>query len=334
MLAAAPGPGKRVVGGEADAGAGAVGPAGAARTGRPEAWWWRAHCAAVAEYVPDICRRMRRNEKEAAAADGRGRMPMQGVPANGLLRAELVGWLVELQYKFCLGTETLFLAVDLLDRFLLRAVSVRRGRHWQLVGATALWIVAKFEDERSLRIADVARVTACRREDVRRAEVSILAAVEFRIYRTTAVHFLRWFQVTHGCTVALRDLAQCLLELALVDGRMLGTCSPSHLTASAVMLGSRLLAKARWSAPGQAGRARRRAERLFERCAKGLCGLLEATGRRELWAVRAKFAASPFHGALATGGAARAAASASAAPLPGLAKRRRVGEWPRAASSS
>jgi G2/mitotic-specific cyclin 2 len=59
------------------------------------------------------------------------------------MRAMLVDWMVDVHAKFRLGPESLFLAVNVLDRYLgLRQVTRKR---FQLCGACALLIAAKFE---------------------------------------------------------------------------------------------------------------------------------------------------------------------------------------------
>ena len=59
------------------------------------------------------------------------------------MRAILVDWLIEVQENFELFHGTLYLAVQLTDRYLCRA-QVKR-EYVQLVGATCMLIAAKFE---------------------------------------------------------------------------------------------------------------------------------------------------------------------------------------------
>lgn len=60
------------------------------------------------------------------------------------MRGILVDWLVEVHQKFRLLPETLFLAVNIIDRFLsLRVCSLPK---LQLVGITALFIASKYEE--------------------------------------------------------------------------------------------------------------------------------------------------------------------------------------------
>lgn len=59
------------------------------------------------------------------------------------MRTILVDWLIEVQENFELFHETLYLAVQLTDRYLAKR-DVKR-EYLQLVGATSMLIAAKFE---------------------------------------------------------------------------------------------------------------------------------------------------------------------------------------------
>ena len=63
---------------------------------------------------------------------------------NTSMRATLVDWLVEFSQKYKLVPETLFLAVNYIDRFLSQRAVPRRKL--QLVGITCLLIAAKYEE--------------------------------------------------------------------------------------------------------------------------------------------------------------------------------------------
>src|SRR4051794_22875269 len=60
------------------------------------------------------------------------------------MRGILVDWLIEVHHKFRLLPETLFLAINVVDRFLsLRVVSLQK---LQLVGLTSLFVASKYEE--------------------------------------------------------------------------------------------------------------------------------------------------------------------------------------------
>ena len=60
------------------------------------------------------------------------------------MRATLISWLVEVHLKFKLMPETLYIAVNILDRYCEKQVVSRED--FQLVGVTALFIAAKYEE--------------------------------------------------------------------------------------------------------------------------------------------------------------------------------------------
>ena len=60
------------------------------------------------------------------------------------MRSILVDWLVDVHLKFKLLPETLFITINLIDRFLEKS-KVTKTR-LQLVGVTALFIASKYEE--------------------------------------------------------------------------------------------------------------------------------------------------------------------------------------------
>lgn len=73
------------------------------------------------------------------------------------MRAILVDWLIEVHYKFKLIPETLFLTINLVDRFLGK-VQVPRCQ-LQLVGVTAMMVASKYEEIYPPEINDFAFIT-------------------------------------------------------------------------------------------------------------------------------------------------------------------------------
>ena len=63
---------------------------------------------------------------------------------NEKMRAILVDWLVEVHLKFKLMPETLYLTVNLIDRYLEKE-KIKRSQ-LQLVGVTAMFIASKYEE--------------------------------------------------------------------------------------------------------------------------------------------------------------------------------------------
>ncbi|OVF10164.1 putative G2/mitotic-specific cyclin [Clavispora lusitaniae] len=63
------------------------------------------------------------------------------------MRPYLLDFLIELHQSFRMQPATLFLCVNIIDRYCAKRIVFKR--HYQLVGCTALWIAAKYEDKKS-----------------------------------------------------------------------------------------------------------------------------------------------------------------------------------------
>ena len=60
------------------------------------------------------------------------------------MRAILIDWLVEVHMKFRLVPETLYLCVNIIDRYC--SIQEVRRSQLQLVGVTALFLACKYEE--------------------------------------------------------------------------------------------------------------------------------------------------------------------------------------------
>lgn len=63
---------------------------------------------------------------------------------NESMRAILVDWLVDVHRKFDLSVETLYLTINIIDRFL--AIKTVPRRELQLVGISAMLMASKYEE--------------------------------------------------------------------------------------------------------------------------------------------------------------------------------------------
>lgn len=63
---------------------------------------------------------------------------------NEKMRSILIDWLVEVHVKFDLSPETLYLTINLIDRFL--SLKTVPRRELQLLGVSALLIASKYEE--------------------------------------------------------------------------------------------------------------------------------------------------------------------------------------------
>lgn len=102
------------------------------------------------------------------------------------MRAVLVDWLVEVADDFKLTTETLYLAVAYVDRFLSRRVIARE--ELQLLGITCLLVAAKYEEINPPPVERFAYVTdsACSADDIVTVEAEVARALDFKLSMPTA----------------------------------------------------------------------------------------------------------------------------------------------------
>jgi hypothetical protein len=154
---------------------------------------------------------------------------------NGMMRAILVDWLVEVHMKFRLMPETLYLSINIIDRYLSQ-VQVERQK-LQLVGVTALLIACKYEEIYPPEVKDCVYITdrAYARQDVLDMETDIVKILQFRMTVPTGHPFLLRFLHVTGATKVMRNLANYYMERMLQEYSTL-SYRPSLVAAAAVCL--------------------------------------------------------------------------------------------------
>ena len=109
------------------------------------------------------------------------------------MRPCLVDFLVEIHFTFRLRPETLYLTLNIVDRYVSRRIVYIK--HYQLVGCAALWIAAKFEDakERVPTVQDLVQI--CRETYEESAFVQmeghVLSTIQWTLGHPTAEAWLR-----------------------------------------------------------------------------------------------------------------------------------------------
>jgi len=243
----------------------------------------------VTEYVQDIFEVLRR--EEVVNRPSPNYMDRQQ-HVNTKMRGILVDWLVDVARKYKLRSETMFLTVHIIDCYL--AIQSTQRKHLQLVGVSALLIAAKFEEVYPPQVKELVYVTdkAYTGNDILQMEVRILKALNFKVCYPTSIHFLERYCSVNEFTDAHRDLAQYLLELTLVDYKML-KYSPSHIAAASILLTNKLLRRPAWTPV--AVQQTQMTESMLKSCAKEICNLLEGAETSPLQAVRKKFSQPKHH---------------------------------------
>ncbi|KAM5195242.1 G2/mitotic-specific cyclin-B3 isoform 1-T2 [Hipposideros larvatus] len=136
---------------------------------------------------------------------------------NSDMRAILVDWLVEVQTTFEVSHETLYLAVKLVDHYLMEVICKRDKL--QLIGSTAFLIAAKFEEPYPPCVDDFLYICddIYQRKEMLAMEISILQTLNFDINIPVAYHFLRRYAVCLCANMNTLTLSRFICEMTLQD---------------------------------------------------------------------------------------------------------------------
>ncbi|KAF7684565.1 G2/mitotic-specific cyclin cdc13 [Astathelohania contejeani] len=131
------------------------------------------------------------------------------------MRELLVDWMVDAHCKLELATETLFLSINIIDRFLsLRTVSVAK---LQLVGITSLMIASKYEEVVCPTIDTFASLseTEIYEEEIIKAEKYMLHVLDYRLEYSSPLNFLRKNIKFKKNGILIQSIGKYLLEMSM-----------------------------------------------------------------------------------------------------------------------
>ena len=163
------------------------------------------------------------------------------------MRGILVDWLLEVHTRFRLLPETLFLAVNIIDRFLSSKI-VQLDR-LQLVGVTAMFIASKYEEVLSPHVQNFRHVAddGFTEEEILSAERFVLTALNYDLSYPNPMNFLRRISKADNYDIQTRTLGKYLLEIGCLDHRFLAH-PPSQVAAAAMYLARLVLERGPWDA--------------------------------------------------------------------------------------
>ncbi|XP_075516746.1 cyclin-B2-3-like [Primulina tabacum] len=185
---------------------------------------------AVAEYIDDIYAYYKKTESLSCVPSNY--MENQS-DINERMRGILIDWLIEVHYKFELMEETLYLTVNLIDRFLALQSVVRKKL--QLVGVTAMLLACKYEEVSVPVVEDLILISdrAYCRKEVLDMEKLMVNTLKFNLSVPTPYVFMRRFLKAAKSDKTLELLSFFTIELCLVESEML-KFPPSLLAAAAI----------------------------------------------------------------------------------------------------
>ena len=169
---------------------------------------------------------------------------------NEKMRAILIDWLVEVHLKFKLMPETLYLTVNLIDRFLEKETIARNKL--QLVGVTAMFIASKYEEIYAPECRDFVYISdkAYTREQILQMEGLMLSKLNFQLTTPNALVFMKRFAKVAGILATPRTktelLTNYLVELTLQEYKMLKYL-PSTIAAASTYLALKTMGQQAWT---------------------------------------------------------------------------------------
>ncbi|KAI0434535.1 hypothetical protein F5Y09DRAFT_234400 [Xylaria sp. FL1042] len=197
----------------------------------------------VAEYGDEIFQYMK--EQEMALLPNPHYMDDQG-EIQWSMRSVLMDWVVQVHARFGLLPETLFLTVNYIDRFLSnKVVSLAK---LQLVGATAIFIAAKYEEINCPSVQEIVYMVdgGYTVEEILKAERFMLSMLDFELGWPGPMSFLRRISKADDYDLGTRTLAKYFLEVVIMDERFVAS-PPSYIAAGAHCLSRLVLHKGEWT---------------------------------------------------------------------------------------
>ncbi|GFP91141.1 g2/mitotic-specific cyclin s13-6 [Phtheirospermum japonicum] len=249
---------------------------------------------AAVEYIEDIYNFYKLTEDDGRVHDYMGSQK----DINYKMRAILVDWLIEVHKKFELMPESLYLTVNIVDRFL--SVKTVPRRELQLVGISSMLIACKYEEIWAPEVSDFIAISdnAYVREQVLLMEKAILGNLEWYLTVPTPYVFLvRYIKASIPADKEMENMTFFYAELGLTNYSTVINYSPSMLSASAVYAARCTLIRSPLWTETLKHHTGYSEDQLME-CAKLLVGFHSGVAENKLKAVSRKYS-NPERGAVA-----------------------------------
>ncbi|KAL1298400.1 hypothetical protein HN51_042773 [Arachis hypogaea] len=185
---------------------------------------------AVAEYLDDLYIFYKLTEDESRISDY---MNSQN-EINEKMRSITVDWLIDVHWRFNLMPETIYLTINIIDRYL--SLTVIPKAELQLVGICSLLLACKYEEIVTPKVKVFAKLTddAYTNQQILDMENAILEKLEWYLTVPTPYMFLdRFIRVPEQPDVELKNMVFFLAELGLMHYQIVLHC-PSLIAAATV----------------------------------------------------------------------------------------------------
>ena len=191
----------------------------------------------VEEYFDDICKELINKEDNYLPEPD---YMLKQNDINHRMRAILIDWLIDVHYKYKLIPQTIYITVNLIDRYL--SINDTSRAKLQLVGITAMFIASKYEEIYPPELKDFVYITdnAYINKDVINMEYRMLNSLKFDLTFPTQWSFLEIFKKKLNLDNKTFFFSWFLMELSLINYKML-KFKMSLIAASAIYISSKSL---------------------------------------------------------------------------------------------
>ena len=239
------------------------------------------------EYFDNICQELFSNE-DKYLVDPKYMSNQSDI--NHRMRAILIDWLIDVHLKYKLVPQTMYIAVNLIDRYLEKNETNRAKL--QLVGVTAMFIACKYEEIYPPDLKDFVYITdgAYVKQDVLDMEYKMLKSLEFNITFPTQWSIFEIYKKKLDLDDKTFKLAWFLMELCLIDYKIL-KFKMSYIAASAILIAIKTLGIYRSDFSSVIGIE----ENQLEECCKEIYNYYVYNSTHNLQAIRKKFAMTRYN---------------------------------------
>ena len=241
----------------------------------------------VDEYFDDICQELSKYEEKYLVDP---QYMSNQTDINYRMRAILIDWLIDVHLKYKLVPQTMYIAVNLIDRYLEKNETNRAKL--QLVGVTAMFIACKYEEIYPPELKDFVYITdgAYVKSDVLKMENKMLSSLNFDVTFPTQWTFLETYRRKLDLDEKTFKLAWFLMELCLINYKSL-KFKMSHIAASAILIATKTM---KIYKNDRFYKNIGIQEKDLEECCKELYDFYQYNSTHNLQAIRKKFSSSKY----------------------------------------
>ena len=195
------------------------------------------HPQNVEEYYNDIVDEIKNNEEKFLPEFN---YMSKQKDINNRMRSILIDWLIDVHLKYKMVPQTMYISVNLIDRYLSKNETNRMKL--QCVGVASMFIASKYEEIYPPELKDFVYITdkAYVKSDVLEMEYKMLKSLNFDITFPTQWSFFEIFTEKLKLEQKVYYLAWFLMELSLINYKML-KFKYSQIAASSILIAIKAL---------------------------------------------------------------------------------------------